>query len=96
MTAPAWLQANVNVNCRGGPGPEYDNLDTLFKNWSAPIYGRNPESTWWYVHRPSQQDFCWVWGGAVTILNDTSQVPVVVPPPPPTASPLPPTSTPAQ
>jgi hypothetical protein len=96
MTAPAWLQANVNVNCRRGPSAEYENLDTLFRNWSARIYGRNPESTWWYIHRPNQEDFCWVWGGAVTLTGDTSQVPVVVPPPPPTASPLPPTSTPSQ
>ena len=98
MTAPAWLQANVDTNCRRGPSVEYPNLDTLYRNWSARIYGRNPESTWWYINSPNIaiDYYCWVWGGAVTLTGDTSQVPVVQPPPPPTATDLPPTSTPIQ
>lgn len=97
ISAPAWLQANVNVNCRYGPGPEYQNADTLFRNWSARIWGRNPEGTWWYIHRPNTpHGYCWVWGGAVTVTGDTSQVPIVEPPPPPTFTPLPPTETPVQ
>lgn len=98
LSGPAWLQANVNTNCRRGPSPEYDNLDTLPKQWSARIYGRNEDSTWWYINSPNIGIgyYCWVWGGGVTILGDTSQVPVVVPPPPPTITPLPPTPTPVQ
>jgi hypothetical protein len=98
MTAPAWLQANENVNCRRGPGVEYDNLDTLIKGWSARIYGRNENSTWWYINSPNIAVgyYCWVSGNSVTVTGDTSQVPVVVPPQPPTPTnpPPPPTATP--
>jgi hypothetical protein len=96
IAAPAWLQANVNVNCRNGPGPEYLIIDTLNKSWSARIYGRNPESTWWYINTPNiaVHYYCWIWGGAVTITGDTSQVPIVEPPPPPTYTPAIPTETP--
>jgi hypothetical protein len=85
------LEANENVNCRRGPSAEYDNLDTLFRGWSSRIYGRNEESTWWYINSPNiaPKYYCWVWGGSVTITGDTSQVPVVVPPPPPTVTPEP-------
>jgi hypothetical protein len=98
VTAPAWLQANINVNCRRGPSAEYPILDTLYKSWSSRIYGRNPENTWWYINSPNiaVNYYCWVWGGAVTVTGDTSQVPIVQPPPPPTVTPLPPTATPIQ
>jgi hypothetical protein len=97
-TAPAWAQANVNTNCRRGPSPEYPILDTLYKQWSSRIYGRNEDSTWWYINSPNiaVNYYCWVWGEAVTVTGDTSQVPVVIPPPPPTATDVPPTSTPIQ
>jgi hypothetical protein len=85
------LEANENVNCRRGPSIEYDNLDTLYKGWSSRIYGRNEDSTWWYINSPNiaPKYYCWVWGGSVTITGDTSQVPVVIPPPPPTITPGP-------
>lgn len=97
-TPRPYLTAKMNVMCRRGPSSlDYPGNDVLFRSWSAWIKGRNPDSTWWYIHFPNNPGnyYCWVWGGAVEVFGDTSQVPIVKPPPPSTSTPEPTTPTPS-
>lgn len=84
---PPMATANENSNCRFGPGQVYDVISYLNHNQSAPITGRNAETTWWVIERVDGGGTCWIWDGVVTVSGDTSQVPVVQPPPTPTPTP---------
>jgi hypothetical protein len=70
-----------NANCRRGPGTEYDIVTNLPQGLTAPIVGRNPDSSWWQVQVPGTQTRCWVSGENVETSGDTGGVPIVEPPP---------------
>jgi hypothetical protein len=70
-----------NSNCRRGPGTEYDSVTNLPQGLTAPITGRNPDSSWWQVQVPGTQTRCWLAGENVETSGDTSGVPAVEPPP---------------
>jgi hypothetical protein len=72
-----------NTNCRFGPSTTYSIESTLFEGQSAPIRGRNEDSTWWLIEDPLLTEGCWVWGDAVEVIGDISQVLVVQPRPTP-------------
>lgn len=76
-------EANVNSNCRFGPGSVYDVVGTLLEAQSAPIDGRNEDWTWWWIERQDGPGHCWVWDALVTVSGDTSSVPLIQAPPPP-------------
>jgi hypothetical protein len=78
------LTALQNLNCRAGPSTRHEIEDTLFEGVSAPIEGRDQESTWWYILSPNQGIYCWVSGEQVEIVGDVSQVRVQRASPPPT------------
>ncbi len=87
MPSPPMVTAFQDANCRFGPGNVYDVVGALLNGNSAPIVGRNVETTWWMV-TTNQGATCWVWDGTVSISGDTSQVPVIAPPPTPTFTPI--------
>ncbi|MEW6406821.1 MAG: hypothetical protein AB1649_34000 [Chloroflexota bacterium] len=84
---PPMVMANENANCRFGPGQVYDVISYLNQDQSAPITGRNAETTWWVIERVDGGGTCWIWDGVVTVSGDTSNVPIVEPPPTPTPTP---------
>lgn len=85
-----FIQANVDTNCRSGPGPEYDIVGYLLVGERVEILGRNDVGGWWYIRNPKQSDrYCWVWNGTINIEGDSSILPFITAPPTPT-----PTSTP--
>jgi uncharacterized protein YraI len=82
------VTADQNVNCRKGPSSAYNEAGALLQGQTAPITGRNQDSTWYQVDLEGIK--CWVWSGAVTVTGDASEKPVVAAPPlPVTVSPEP-------
>ncbi len=80
---PPIAEANVNSNCRFGPGAVYAIIGTLLKGETAPIDGRNEDWTWWWIERQDGPGHCWIWDALVTVSGDTSAVPLIQAPPPP-------------
>lgn len=78
--------AQLDLNCRLGPGPLYDVVGALPKGTEAPIQGRNADSSWWQIQNPDLQ-VCWVWGEQFDEQGDLSQVPVITVAPPPEPTP---------
>ncbi len=83
------VTALQNANCRYGPGTAYDIADTLFAGETAPIVGRNEQSTWWQVKGPTFGSLCWVSKVTVQVSGSTEGVPLGEAPPPPTLTPEP-------
>ncbi len=78
------VTANMNTNCRSGPGPIYDLVGALQNGQTSFVHGRNSTSSWWYIENPRQSgSYCWVWSGSTTLNGTASQLPVLTPPPPP-------------
>lgn len=84
---PPMATAIQDANCRYGPGQVYAVIGYLLQDQTAPIVGRNAETTWWVIERVDNSATCWIWDGVVTVSGDTSNVPVVTPPPTPTSTP---------
>jgi hypothetical protein len=82
------VTATQDANCRAGPGLAYEVQGNLLLNESAPIFGRNLDSTWWVIRIIGIGD-CWIWNGTVTVSGDTGQVTVITPPAPPVGAPEP-------
>jgi len=83
--------ATQDGNCRLGPGTAYGVTSSLLTGQTAPITGRNTDSSWWVIQIPGSGE-CWIWGDIVIVAGDTSQVPFKTPPPLPTATFTPPAS----
>ena len=89
----ALVTANVNANVRGGPGTNYNVVGVLRVGESAPVTGRNSDSSWWQINY--QGGASWIANSVVTASSTAHDAPVVsAPPPPPTNTPAPPTATP--
>lgn len=71
------IQAEINTNCRTGPGTIYKVIGYLMKGETAAILGRDSGGNWWYIDNPSLQSNCWVWSGSTRLLGDASAVAVV-------------------
>ena len=79
------------INVRSGPGTDYPTLNSLDRDQTCTINGRNQDSSWWQVSCPNGV-IGWVFGTLVSATGDTASLPVVnVPPPPPPPVPPPPT-----
>jgi hypothetical protein len=78
--------ANVNSNCRTGPGTVYAAIGSLPEGGSALIVGRSEPAGWWLIVNPDAIGNCWVADSIVEISGDTTSVPVVVAPPTPAPS----------
>lgn len=80
---PPTVKAIQNLNCRRGPGPVYEIDDTLMKGESAPVEGRNEDSTWWHILIADHKKYCWVWEAKTEENGDFSKVPILEAPPTP-------------
>jgi hypothetical protein len=86
-TVPFAMPNDGPLNCRTGPGTNYQVLVVLAGTQSAEVVGKNPENTWWYVKNPYLDGtFCWVIGIFVDVSGDVSQTAVVGVPATPTNS----------
>ncbi|MBI3170291.1 MAG: hypothetical protein HYZ22_17545 [Chloroflexi bacterium] len=89
---PPIATATQDSNCRFGPGSVYDITGYLLNGQSAPIVGRNVDSSWWVIQTESGVK-CWIWDDLVVVSGDTGNVPIVEAPPTPTPT-VPPLSAP--
>lgn len=81
----------VDLNIRTGPGVQYDRVDFLLANATAPIIGRDPSTGWWKIACPpniTSTNECWISGGAqYSQASNAQNVPVAAVPPTPTPRP---------
>jgi uncharacterized protein YgiM (DUF1202 family) len=84
------VTATVDANVRNGPGTDYSIVGMLTEGATAPVIGRNADSSWWQINY--QGTTAWI-AGSVTTANTTAyNAPLAsAPPPPPTSTPVPPT-----
>jgi hypothetical protein len=88
VTGPS-LTLTKNANCREGPGTAYDTDDTLFEGQTVLIDGRNQESSWFWVKKPSGSGHCWVSVVTGQIVGDINAVQIVSAEPLPQPQPQP-------
>jgi len=77
-------EALQNINCRYGPDEVYTIVSGFHTNQTAPIVGRNQNSSWWLIQDAYSASKCWVLAELVSVTGDVSQVPFVAAPPTPT------------
>ncbi|NIS79462.1 MAG: hypothetical protein GTO14_04455 [Anaerolineales bacterium] len=80
-SGPPFVTANYNARVRVGPDETYSFIDIFLEGQRGRVVGRyeNPDynpPTWWYIRRIGEGKDGWIWGGAVTLSGDASQVPV--------------------
>jgi hypothetical protein len=81
-SVPEVTPISANVNCRSGPDTGYDSVSVLFVGGTTQVAGRLDDTSWWYVHDPSDPgSFCWIFSGVVTIAGPTGGIPIIPPPP---------------
>lgn len=81
-SVPEVIPNAANVNCRSGPDVAYDSVAILVSGTTTEVAGRLADSSWWYVHDPSDPgSFCWIFSGVVTLLGPKGNIPVQAPPP---------------
>ena len=70
-----------NANCRLGPGTAYDSVDAFPQGTSVAIKGRNEDSSWFWVLKPSGSSRCWISASVGTASGNWQTVPVIAAPP---------------
>ena len=90
----AMVTANVEANVRSGPGTNYAVVGLLAEGASAPVTGRNADSSWWQINY--QGTTAWIADSVATASPPAYNAPIVSAPPPPpaTSTPVPPTPAP--
>lgn len=79
-TPIAWPK-DLGVNCRYGPGEEWEAISSLAAETSTEIIGRTIDTSWWYVNDPMNSgDTCWVAFEVVDTAGNLSVIPIVEPP----------------
>jgi hypothetical protein len=81
------VTANVNANCRAGPGTIYDVVGFLLGGEDAEVEARDAEGSWWQVRLEDSGRVCWISNLTVEISFEPDRIPTVVAPPTPTPSP---------
>ena len=77
----AWSKDPLGVNCRYGPGKEWEVVDTLLPDTITEIKGRTVNTAWWYVSDPLTPDgSCWVSYDVVDTAGNLNTIPIVEPP----------------
>jgi hypothetical protein len=76
----AWPK-DLGVNCRYGPGEEWEAVSSLLPETMTEIKGRTINTKWWYVSDPINfGEFCWVAYDVVETAGNLNVVPIVEPP----------------
>ncbi|MGD8404688.1 MAG: hypothetical protein PVJ21_13575 [Anaerolineales bacterium] len=79
--APIAWPKDLGVNCRYGPGKEWEAVSSLPADTRTEIKGRTVDTTWWYVSDPLHlDDFCWVAYDVVDTAGNLNIVPLAEPP----------------
>jgi hypothetical protein len=73
------IAANIDTNCRFGPGPDYGAIGfLLISDGQVPVKGRNSSNSWWYIVNPKYPTAnCWAWGGSTKVTGEVNTLPVV-------------------
>jgi uncharacterized protein YgiM (DUF1202 family) len=80
-SAPQVTPNSTAVNCRSGPGVEYDVKDVINVGQIAQIQGKSNDGNWWYVRDPNNSSvFCWVAASVVTAAGNLSGIAIIAPP----------------
>ncbi|NQU31002.1 MAG: hypothetical protein HQ525_10080, partial [Anaerolineae bacterium] len=74
--------AELNANCRAGPGTIYNETGFVPKGYTAEVVGRNEEGTWLNLVSPNET-ICWASIIAFEIEFDVGVLPVTSAPPAP-------------
>ncbi len=79
--------ALANVNCRKGPGMEYDSMAMLTEGLSYEINARSQYSDWWRIILPNGL-FCWAADTLLEVSDGAESVQVIIPLPDATDTPI--------
>ena len=72
----AWAGA-LGVNCRYGPGQEWEVVNTLTEGTISEIKGRTINTAWWLIENPLQADtLCWVSYDVMETAGNLNTVPI--------------------
>jgi hypothetical protein len=76
----AWPK-DLGVNCRYGPGQEWEVVSSLTVGTTTEIQGRTVNTAWWYVQDPLHPgEFCWVAYDVVDTAGNLNTIPIEEPP----------------
>jgi hypothetical protein len=76
------ITANVDTNCRSGPGADYPKEGYLGVGEQSNVYGKEATGNWWYIENPHKPGaYCWVWAETTQVSGDTSALPLIDAPP---------------
>jgi hypothetical protein len=79
--APIAWPKDLGVNCRYGPGKEWEAVSSLNAETITEIEGRTINTAWWYVSDPvNPGEYCWVAYDVVDTAGNLNIVPIVDPP----------------
>jgi uncharacterized protein YraI len=80
--APVAWPKTEGVNCRYGPGQEWEVVSTIPAGTITEIKGRTINTSWWYVSDPLKIDesFCWVAYDVVDTAGNLNIISIVEPP----------------
>jgi serine/threonine-protein kinase len=98
--APQLQVILASANIRSGPGTSYGEVTVAFNNDIFPIIAQNGSGTWYNIDL-GEDERGWISATVVEIIsNEACNQDILIavtipPPPPPTATPIPPTNTPA-
>jgi len=75
---PVVWPKDLGVNCRYGPGEEWEAVSSLPAETITEIKGRTIDTSWWYMVDPLNLDgFCWVAYDVVDTAGNLNIVPIV-------------------
>lgn len=79
--APVAWPKDLGVNCRYGPGKEWEAVSFLSPETMAEIKGRTVNTKWWYISDPiNPGEHCWVSYDVVNTAGNLNIIPIVEPP----------------
>jgi hypothetical protein len=77
-TTPITWAIDKGVNCRYGPGLEWEVVSALLVGTNAEILGKNAPGDWWFIRDPlNQGGFCWVAAGVTNAAGNLGALPIV-------------------
>jgi uncharacterized protein YraI len=80
-SAPMVKAKNVDVNCRYGPGLDWEAVGALNVGQTVPVYGTNADHTSFQIDSNWNAGMkCWVAASATDLIGDIASLPVLPPP----------------